>query len=343
MFAHRFRYLFVVILGGYSYINTVFSEALKYYGISGNGFLIAGGFILICLLIWEGNRLLETALSKRQHKKNKVHPLLLFFLASHVVSFFAALISYYVIANWVLEEEVIETMVPAKLIFLFSFRINLFLNCIHAIFYLLNQYRKKEVEAEELRKISAMASLQAIRNQVNPHFLFNNLNVLSTLVMQKNEEANTFIEKFSTVYRYILKNQDTELIPLKSELDFIHPYIFLLEKRFGSGLRVTIEISSDYEVLYIVPVALQMLVENAIKHNIVSAKRPLHVEITVNNDVFLIVKNNLQPREHNEVSEQIGLQNINKRLKIVAGREIQVLKGDDSFTVAIPLLRLEDA
>ena len=343
MFAHRFRYLFVVILGGYSYINTVFSEALTFYGIRGNGFLIAGSFILICLLIWEGNRLLEYVLSKSSGSKSRIHPLLLFFLASHVITFLAALLAYLIIANWVLEKDMVQTMLPAKLIFIFSFRINLFLNCIHAIFYLLSQYRKKELEAEELRRISAMASLQAIRNQVNPHFLFNNLNVLSTLVMQKNEEANTFIEKFSTVYRYILKNQDTELIPLKSELDFIHPYIFLLEKRFGNGLQVTIDIPAAYESLYIVPVALQMLVENAIKHNIVSAKRPLHVEITINEEGFLLVKNNLQLREHKEPSEQIGLQNINKRLKIVAGKEIQVIRSEDSFTVAIPLLNLEPA
>jgi two-component system LytT family sensor kinase len=343
MFAHRYRYLFVIILGGYSYINTVFSEALKFYGISGNPFLLAGSFILICLLIWEGNRLLESVLSKTENKKSKVHPLLLFFLASHAVTFVAALISYFIIATWVLEKEVVQTLVPAKLVFIFSFRINLFLNCIHAIFYLLNQYRKKELEAEELRRISAMASLQAIRNQVNPHFLFNNLNVLSTLVMQKNEEANTFIEKFSTVYRYILKNQDTELIMLKSELDFIHPYIFLLEKRFGNGLQVSIDIPEEYEGMYIVPVALQMLVENAIKHNIVSTKRPLLVVITVNDEGFLVVKNNLQLRENKEPSEQIGLQNINKRLKIVAGKEIRVERNAESFEVAIPLLNLEPA
>lgn len=343
MFAHRYRYLFVIILGGYSYINTVFSEALKFYGISGNPLLVAGSFILICLLIWEGNRLLELVLSKAGNKKSKVHPLLLFFLASHAVTFIAALVSYIIIANWVLEKDVVQTMVPAKLVFLFSFRINLFLNCIHAIFYLLNQYRKKELEAEELRRISAMASLQAIRNQVNPHFLFNNLNVLSTLVMQKNEEANTFIEKFSAVYRYILKNQDTELIILKSELDFIHPYIFLLEKRFGNGLQVSIDVPEEYEGMYIVPVALQMLVENAIKHNIVSAKRPLHVMITVNDEGLLVVKNNLQLRENREASEQIGLQNINKRLKIVAGKEIRVERDTESFAVAIPLLNLEPA
>ena len=341
MFAHRFRYLFVVILGVYSYVNTVFSEALKYYGIRANEFLIAGSFVLICLLIWEGNRLLEYVLLKSEGKKNKFYSLLIFFLASHVTTLLAALISYLVIATWVLNYDVVQTMVPAKLVFLFSFRINLFLNCIHAIFYLLKQYQKKELEAEELRRISTMASLQAIRNQVNPHFLFNNLNVLSTLVMQKNEEANTFIEKFSIVYRYILKNQDTELIQLKSELDFIRPYIFLLEKRFGQGLKVNIDIPVENEELYIVPVALQMLIENAIKHNIVSTKRPLHVAITVSSEGSLVVKNNLQPREQKEVSEQIGLQNINKRLQIVAGKEIRIIKDEVSFTVEIPLLSIE--
>ena len=182
------------------------------------------------------------------------------------------------------------------------------------------------------------AELQLVKSQINPHFLFNNLNVLSALVMKNNAEANRFIEAFSKVYRYILANHDKEMVPLKTELDYLQPYIFLLEKRFGEGLTITIHVPPTYREYFIIPAALQMLIENAIKHNIVSKNKPLHINIYSNDDENIIVTNNLQEKQLVEKSTEFGLQNIVKRYELVTYKKVKIEKAKDNFTVEIPLL-----
>jgi two-component system, LytTR family, sensor kinase len=340
MFSHKLRYLFILILGSYSYLNTIFSETYRYYGIHQKPVIILAVFVATCLLIWEGNRVLEKVLAGRlQQQDYQIRPLLLFFGASHLVAVLAGGIIYGLIVFLRLGADQRETELAGKLVILFAFRINLFLNCIHAIIFLLKRYRQKEHEAEELREISTQASLQAIKNQVNPHFLFNNLNVLSALVMQKNEEANTFIEKFSTVYRYILKSQEKSLVSVAEELEFIQPYLYLLEKRFGEGLKVKMDIPRNHLQDLIVPVALQMLIENAIKHNIVSSRKPLVVRIFVDPAANLVVYNSFQPRLEKEPSTQVGLNNINQRLKMLTGQELCIHTDADTFSVGIPLIK----
>ena len=181
--------------------------------------------------------------------------------------------------------------------------------------------------------------LQAIRSQVNPHFLFNNLNVLSALVMTKNEEANEFIEAFSSVYRYILNHQEEELVPLQQELDFLEPYIFLLEKRFGEGVRIEKNIPDSYTQYYVVPIALQILFENAIKHNIVSVHLPLVIQVTVDQNDHIVVRNNLQQKTPAEASTMTGLSNISKRYELTMGRQIRIHQDHDYFEVALPLIQ----
>jgi LytS/YehU family sensor histidine kinase len=196
------------------------------------------------------------------------------------------------------------------------------------------------MEVEDLRKVTTQAQIQLVKSQVNPHFLFNNLNVLSGMVIKNNPEANHFIEEFSKVYRYILNNQDKELVELKSELEFIRPYLFLLQKRFDEGLVIDIDIPEHYKNWHVVPAALQMLIENAIKHNIVSRNKPLYINIHANGNETLVVKNNLQPRKMVEPSTKIGLQNIKKRYEFISGRDIEVKKTETDFEVSLPLLNL---
>jgi hypothetical protein len=340
MFSHKLRYLFILVLGSYSYLNTIFSETYRYYGIHQKPVIILAVFVGTCLLIWEGNRILEKVLAVRlRQADHQIRPLIIFFGSSHLVAFVAGAVIYGLIVFFKLGADQRETELAGKLVILFAFRINLFLNCIHAIIFLLRRYRQKEHEADELRAISNQASLQAIKNQVNPHFLFNNLNVLSALVMQKNEEANTFIEKFSTVYRYILKSQEKSLVTVAEELEFIQPYLYLLEKRFGDGLKVQMDIPRNHLQDLIVPVALQMLIENAIKHNIVSSRKPLVVRIFVDPAANLVVYNTFQPRLEKEPSTQVGLNNINQRLKMLTGQELLIHSDADTFSVGIPLIK----
>jgi LytS/YehU family sensor histidine kinase len=196
------------------------------------------------------------------------------------------------------------------------------------------------MEAEQLKNISAQTELQLIKNQINPHFLFNNLNVLSALIMKNNSEANRFIEEFSKVYRYILSNHDKELVELNKELDFIKPYIFLLEKRFAEGLIIKINIPENYKGLYIIPASLQMLIENAIKHNVVSRSKPLLIDVDINDNNTIAVSNNLQAKQTVENSTGIGLQNIVKRYKLVSNRDVVISNNEKSFIVVLPLLNV---
>lgn len=343
LFNTPYRYLFVIGLGLYSYLNTQFVETYKVYGIAVNPLHIILCLSLISLLVWESNRITGNLLKKQLHATTyRIHPLLIFLAISQVAAGIAGLLVYYLFSAVIVKNHTGNTAVEIKLVLLFSFRINLFLQCIHAIIYFLNNYKQKELEAEELKRITMQAQLQAIRNQVNPHFLFNNLNVLSTLILQKHEDANKFIEEFSSVYRYILKYRDSETVSLETELSFIQPYIFLLKKRFGDALHVDMNIPDEYNEYHIVPVTLQLLVENATKHNVVSASNPLRIILFIQDAKYLVVENNLQEKKEKPQSTEFGLYNIDRRFKITTGKEIIIEKTKEHFKVSIPLIRKEE-
>jgi LytS/YehU family sensor histidine kinase len=233
-----------------------------------------------------------------------------------------------------------QNLIPLKLNLTYAWLVNLLYHLINTVIFYFKEYKISQHQAETFRKLNAQAELQIVKNQINPHFLFNNLNVLSTLVLQNNDEANKFIEEFSKVYRYILYNQEKDLVDLKTELYFIRPYIFLLEKRFGKSLIVEININEINHHKYIIPAALQMLIENAIKHNIISNQKPLNIKISINKENHIVVTNNLQFRQSSEPSTHIGLKNIIKRYQLVAEEKVIVEDAMDFFSVTIPLINV---
>lgn len=233
-----------------------------------------------------------------------------------------------------------ENIIPLKLNITYCWLVNLLYHLINAIFFYFKEYKTTALEAEQLKSITAQAELQLIKSQVNPHFLFNNLNVLAALIMKDNKEANRFIEEFSKVYRYILSNHDKELVELKTELDFIKPYIFLLEKRFNEGLQIKINIDESQLDKLIIPASLQMLIENAIKHNVVSKNKPLLIDVHTNGNNTIVVSNNLQQKQTVENSTGIGLQNIIKRYRLVSNRHVAIDSNENNFTVALPLINM---
>ena len=338
MFTSKYRYALIVLLSVYSYANTLFSEVYHYYGIHTAWYNVLLLMTLITLLVWEGNRLFLPLLQRVFKNPGKIRFLLLFFLSGTVIAGCIAVGSTYAMASW-LRLPVVASGIAIKLAFTYGTRVNLFMHILNATVIYIDEYKSKQLEAEELKRINAQAQLQAIKNQVNPHFLFNNLNVLSGMVMKDNPDANKFIEEFSKVYRHILNSQDKELVPLGTELEFIKPYVFLLEKRFPDSVIVDLEIEKQYIDYYIVPASLQMLVENAIKHNILSKAKPLVIRISVNKKGDLFVKNNLQPKPQLEGSTQVGLRNIAQRYDFITGQQIEIVKEEDSFTVTLPLIQ----
>jgi sensor histidine kinase YesM len=341
LFNHRYRYLFIAILSLYTFLNTVLCDVYHYFNIEIEWYYALLTITGITFLTWEGNRLIKPYFKKKFLKpKNKIRFLGFFFLAGNIVAPVAAFLVVYFIGNIVLGYTWQQNSNPFKLNIIYASLINLFFHLINAILFFFREYRRQWAEAEELRRTHSQAQIQLVKNQVNPHFLFNNLNVLSGMVIKDNPEANHFIEEFSKVYRYILNNQEKELVELRSELEFIQPYIFLLQKRFNEGLTVAINIPEHYQSCHVVPAALQMLIENAIKHNIVSRNKPLHIDIHANGNNTLIVSNNLQLRKTEEPSTKIGLQNIRKRYELISGRDIVIRETDTLFEVTLPLLNL---
>ncbi|MFD2573859.1 sensor histidine kinase [Spirosoma soli] len=202
-------------------------------------------------------------------------------------------------------------------------------------------YRRLEdvqVRAERLEKENVQAQFAALKSQVNPHFLFNSLSILSSLVHADADLSERFIDQLSRAYRYILEQKDNERVLLKTELEFIQAYRFLLNIRFENKFDVVINVpEADQSRYSIAPLTLQLLVENAVKHNRMSAKEPLQVHIQLEGD-SLVVQNNLQQRPQSETSTGVGLQNIINRYALLTDQPVWVGESEGSFVVKIPLL-----
>ncbi len=188
-----------------------------------------------------------------------------------------------------------------------------------------------------LQKENLQSQFEVLRQQVNPHFLFNSLNVLTSLIKLEPDLAEKFTEHLSKVYRYVLENKDNDLVNLQTELDFLDAYIFLLNIRFMDKIEVIVEIGSDKKSLLILPLALQLLIENAIKHNAMSKKNPLKIRISIDGKDTLIVANNLQERESHMASTGVGLKNIEHRYHLLEMPAPQFYKTETEFIAQIPM------
>ncbi|OWY23778.1 histidine kinase [Sphingobacteriales bacterium UPWRP_1] len=208
--------------------------------------------------------------------------------------------------------------------------------------YFLKKYQTAAIETEQLKKENLLSQLETLKNQVNPHFLFNSLNTLSALIHENPDLAVEFVQKLSKVYRYILEIRDNQTVTLQEELKALNAYIFLLKTRFDAGLQVEINIPEAIKQYLIVPLSLQILIENAVKHNIVSAQRPLCLEIFTDANHHIVVKNNLQKKNQTMPSTQLGLQNIDNRYRLLTGQSIEVVATLQSFSVSLPLIGTAD-
>lgn len=223
------------------------------------------------------------------------------------------------------------TTVPMKIAFVFM-----------AIFTTrswLLEWRKSAIEAEQLRSEKLASQYQGLKDQLNPHFLFNSLNALSNLVYEDPDRSAAFIQKLSKIYRYVLDVQNEELVELEKEVSFAKNYLELQKIRFEDSLEFKIELNKTNEV-YLPPLSLQLLLENAIKHNVVSQENPLFINIIQKGEV-LWVSNTFQPKPiHDEPSKGIGLENIRLRYKHLSQKKINVTVTENEYLVQLPLLKL---
>lgn len=206
----------------------------------------------------------------------------------------------------------------------------------HGRNFLIN-WKEKTLEADRYHRETLAAKYDTLKNQVNPHFLFNSLNALTNLVYEDKEKAVQFVRQLAVVYRYVLDAKDKEVATLADELLFLKSYLFLQQIRFGNKLRVTFDIKDDS--LFVAPLALQMLIENAIKHNIVSEADPLTISVNQERGM-IVVRNNLQLKTSiGSTSTGVGLENISRRYESLGQGRVQVTNDGQFFTVGIPVLK----
>jgi two-component system, LytTR family, sensor kinase len=321
--------------------------------------------LLFSIVIWEGNRFIFLRMNVRfsgvaeQSKR-------LFYIVSMCLI-------YTVIAISFIHEMLCRVFLkytnliapPVLKIYGASFIILLAIGAVYESVRLFYLWKKAVSEKDQLERIHVQSQLEGLKSQVNPHFLFNSLNTLVNLIPENPETAVRFVQKLSKVYRYILEIRDKKISTLSDEMDFLNAFVFLHKERFGDNLQVHIHDVKAYQHLMILPLSLQILFENAIKHNIISLEKPLHIDVFVSSEGFinqpilgekfgssegfktlptlysnpvLVVRNNLQLKNQVMDSTGFGLQNIKDRFRILSNKEVEVIVSKTHFTVVLPMI-----
>jgi two-component system, LytTR family, sensor kinase len=330
----RFKYM--IILG------IIMSILLKFIvKFEGDGKSIFFGFlasILTTIVVWEGNLWIDKWMNSRYPWIDK--PVMRIIIQLPVSIIYSAITIY--ILTLGLDKYLCPVQVADKSGFvtacmILGVVISITILSVEAGNKFFGYWKASLVEVEKYKTESLQAQLQNLKNQINPHFLFNNMSVLSSLVYKDQDKAVDFINQLSKVYRYLLDNKDKELVTLEEELTFIRSYTYLLQIRFDTNIQFKINVDEGSMQRIIPPMALQILVENAIKHNEISEAQPLVVEIQAHENE-IVVKNNLQLRSNSETSSKTGLQNIKDRYRYFTDNEIEVIQDPKYFSVKIPLL-----
>jgi len=239
---------------------------------------------------------------------------------------------------WLIQEipfdEVIQTVIPSlKIAYLFMI---LSLVVGNAVLFFKN-WKESTIQQEELKRAHLALQYQSLRDQVRPHFLFNSLSSLVTLINTDNEKATHFVHKLSDVYRYVLEQSENELVAITEEGKFLEDFIYLQKIRFGKSLKVNVSLELG-QTRKMIPLSLQMIVENAIKHNEVSAEHPLVIDISTTDQNEVVISNNLQKIEVTEKSTGMGLDNLRKRIAFFTEQHLLIEEGPDTFKVTIPTI-----
>ena len=219
----------------------------------------------------------------------------------------------------------------------FGLWITLTIVIIFHFIYFYNKYQQNRIKEQKVIAGTASAKFDALKNQLDPHFLFNSLNVLTSLIDENPDNAQKFTTALSKVYRYVLEQKNKELVSVDEELDFARTYMSLLKMRFEDSIIFELPDKASNPESKVVPLSLQLLLENAVKHNMVTTSKPLHIKIYEEYD-NLVVENNLQPKQIIKKSSGVGLSNIMQRYDLLTTRKVKINQQANSFAVALPML-----
>jgi hypothetical protein len=294
----------------------------------------------IAFVIWEGNRYLLFTLRSYFDWFNK--PLRKIAALILAISFYTIPVSalllvvwYHIFNNGVVNWNVITTSTLIIMICV------VFITHVYETVFLVREAETEKVKKEQLERARVEAELEALKSQIDPHFIFNSLNTLSHLIEETPAKAKLFNDSLADVYRYILQNKGRELVLLREEMVFLQDYFSLLRIRFGQAIQLHPDVNADLFDHYLIPpISLQILVENAIKHNEFSDAEPLVISITMNDMNELIIHNYVRKKMLRKDSSRIGLNNLSERYKLTTNKEITVRQEADEFSVSLPVLEI---
>lgn len=295
--------------------------------------LIIGG------TLWKGNQFLGHLIHQKiDMNQNPTRALWVSLIAMFIYSILTIIVVNYLWIVIIFDQVFSDLFRDGPLITMISeFVITIIISSIMFSIGFFNAWRQASVNEEQMKTEQIALQYKALKNQVNPHFLFNSLNTLSSLVYRDPDMAARFIKQLSDVYRYVLEHKDSELIDVKTEVEFVTKYLYLQKIRHGENLISDINLENCKECK-LLPLSMQMLVENSIKHNIVSKDEPLTISI-FQEDEYIVIRNNLQPRSTVEDSEGIGLSNIRDRYNHISDKKFIIDQTNGFFTIKIPILK----
>ncbi len=294
----------------------------------------------IAFVVWQGNRYLNFSLRSYFDWYNK--PIKKVLAVLFTVIFYTIPVAVLLLVGWYKLFANGKTdwtaVFTSTLIILICV---IFITHVYETVFLVKEAESEKVQRAQLEQAKAEAELEALKNQVDPHFIFNSLNTLSHLIEVKPEKAKQFNDNLADVFRYILHNKGRDLVLLCEEIEFIEDYFSLLKIRFENAVQLINNVPITlFEDTLVPPISLQVLIENAVKHNEFSDANPLIIEINANN-AELIIHNKVQKKPLRKETSKIGLQNLNERYKLTAKKGIVINETGNDFTVILPLLKIE--
>ncbi|MEO5978692.1 MAG: histidine kinase [Chryseolinea sp.] len=300
-------------------------------------FILLGSFCFsLWIFLWPGNSLLARQIDKKVSWIET--PGKRFFIG--IFSTIAYSVSILLLTIWIFEHALnfpLGSSTMGTIVYTLAFTIVCSLFLYGQRF--LRNWRKLELDAAKLRNENLSSRFESLKNQLDPHFLFNSLNVLTNLVYEDADKSARFIKQLSEVYRYVLDTRGKEFVTLKEEMQFVDAYLYLQQIRFGNKLTVRNKLA-DLEG-HLPPLVIQMLLENAIKHNTISSENPLVIDL-YEDDRNVVVENNLQLKDTYSDSLGIGLDNIRKRYELLSDRPVNVSDENGKFRVSLPLLTVHE-
>jgi hypothetical protein len=324
---------------GIPVFSILFMLLYKYEELNGWQSVLWGFFVsfVFTFTLWEGNRALVYFFRRQYPHNDQTARRLMLQIPVSIIFTLGSTLLIYLVFEWfgvvicdTFSEKITSTLInliPTTIVISF-----------YEGAYFFEEWKKNFQRSEALAKENIRSQFEALKSQLDPHFLFNSLNTLAALIDPKNEDAQTYLEQLSDVYRYVLLSKQKETVSLREELEFVYAYIYLNKTRFRENLKVQHDIPEEVMEQRVAPLSLQILVENALKHNVISRDKPLNLKISVDRFGYIVVENNVQKKNILEKSTKTGLENIVNRYALLSTKEVEIVSTAELFSVRLPLI-----